>query len=308
MRPLQLTQLVVLFVLLTTVISNDYKTTVARELAFMSLATYESSSSINNWNCGPCKSYQLEKVQCDTIGALDLQWFSGHSPSLKGIVLAFRGSSNIQNWISNLNFNMVGYPNCAKCQVHNGFYTNWQAAYRPVLNRIQSLKSLYRDAPIFITGHSLGAALAVLAAADIQHLYGGVQSLITFGEPRVGNQHFSDYYQSVLVGFRVIHKADVVPHIPLTGQGFFHEGREVWYKSSMSDYKMCSYGEPGSCSNSLPLTTYNTGDHDMHAYAKLAASSSFMDFFKGGEKDFLSSVQQFVEKERYRYKKNLSEQ
>ena len=33
---------------------------------------------------------------------------------------------------------------------------------------------------------------------------------------------------------------------------------------------MCSYGEPGRCSNSLPLKDLNSGDHDMHKYIKLS--------------------------------------
>ena len=140
-----------------------------------------------------------------------------------------------------------------------------------VINEIQNLKALHRDAPIFITGHSLGGALATLAAVDVHQTY-GLNSLITFGEPRVGNQQFSDFFKPVVTNYRVTHYADIVPHIPLTAQGFYHEGDEVWYNSAMSSYQICAYGESSKCSNSLLPTSYNTGDHSMSTYLKLPAS------------------------------------
>ena len=51
---------------------------------------------------------------------------------------------------------------------------------------------------IFITGHSLGAALAVLCAAEIgaqdRSLGLNVTGVYTYGEPRVGNAAFQRFY------------------------------------------------------------------------------------------------------------------
>lgn len=71
--------------------------------------------------------------------------------------------------------------------------------------------------------------------------------------------------------YRVVHYADIVPHLPASIQGFSHEGQEVWYNSAMSTYKVCNYGEDSSCSNSL-LIAYNTGDHSISTYMKLPTS------------------------------------
>ena len=43
-----------------------------------------------------------------------------------------------------------------------------------------------------MTGHSLGGALAVLCALDLQDIYGNI-NLYTFGCPRVGNAAFAQY-------------------------------------------------------------------------------------------------------------------
>ena len=154
--------------------------------------------------------------------------FSGFSTSLNGIIVCFRGSSNIPNWLANLDFHFTSYSSCHGCEVHAGFFKTWEYVKAVVMSHIQHLRSLHRDAPIFMTGHSLGGALATLGAVDVHHTY-GLKELYTFGEPRVGNPAFSAWYKNVIISHRVIHYADIVPHVPLSKQGFLHEGKEVWY-------------------------------------------------------------------------------
>ena len=50
--------------------------------------------------------------------------------------------------------------------------------------------------PVLATGHSLGGALATLAAVDIKKKLGGDVEFINFGSPRVGNKEFFDYFHS----------------------------------------------------------------------------------------------------------------
>jgi hypothetical protein len=244
-----------------------YDAHISHQLAGMSLIAYEQVSSIQSWSCGPCKSYKLTSVKAVSG---DIQWFAGYSETLKGIVLSFRGSSNIPNWITNLSVGKATYSKCSGCQVHSGFLAAWNNIKAAVHSAIQSLRSTHRDVPIFITGHSLGGAMATLAAPDIKESF-GIHSLYTYGEPRVGNPEFSKWFRSVVYSFRVIHSADIVPHIPWASTGFLHEGEELWYDAAMSSYKTCGYGESSSCSNSLGAL-YNTGDHSMSTYVKLPAT------------------------------------
>lgn len=159
-------------IMVTVIHSNGYNTKEAKEMVYMSLIAYEPIDSINKWSCSQCSKYPIKSVQADSLSSADLQWFSGYSQSLSGIILAFRGSSSIQNWIINLSVNLTNYPKCSKCQVHQGFFTAWQLISSKVLNRINSLRSLYRDVPLYVTGHSLGGALASLAVVDMHSLYG----------------------------------------------------------------------------------------------------------------------------------------
>ncbi len=192
-------------------------------MAYMSSIAYDSVASINAWNCPRCSKYPLINVKAFSNSTGDIQGFTGYSTSLNAIILSFRGSASIQNWIINLSTTMVAYPHCANCKIHNGFSTAWNLAKGFVNPQIQALRALHRDAPIYITGHSLGGAIAAVSAADIKTTFGNIAALYTFGEPRVGNAEFAAYFPSVIASNRVIHYADLVPHVPPSSFGFQHE-------------------------------------------------------------------------------------
>ena len=96
-----------------------------------------------------------------------------------------------------------------------------------------TLKNANPDYELWVTGHSLGAAMACIAAATVssyKYVPPEKIKLITYGEPRVGN---SDYVTAVdtLVpyAFRIIHAHDLVPHLPPKGMlGYYHHKTEVW--------------------------------------------------------------------------------
>jgi hypothetical protein len=72
---------------------------------------------------------------------------------------------------------------------------------------------------VFVTGHSLGGALAVLAASVL--LSEGRQQIAavyTYGQPRVGDPEFSAAFDAKLgaLTFRYVNDLDIVPHVPLT--------------------------------------------------------------------------------------------
>jgi len=65
--------------------------------------------------------------------------------------------------------------------------------------------------PIYITGHSLGGALAQIAGAVLGS--DQVAACYTFGAPRVGNFYFDLWVK--VPSYRVMNYADIVPQIPL---------------------------------------------------------------------------------------------
>jgi hypothetical protein len=91
-------------------------------------------------------------------------------------------------------------------RVHSGFKAALDGVWDEIVPEIKRLEN--RGIPIWVTGHSLGAALATLAADRLQR----VQGLYTFGSPRVGDQEFQERFRPK--AFRVVNGKDIVAGIP----------------------------------------------------------------------------------------------
>lgn len=212
----------------------------------------------------------LTQIKAFTNSSWDMQGYVGYSSTHNAIIVAFRGSSNIKNWISDFDAAQVGYGKCSGCNVHHGFYTSYMTVSSSVKAQLTTLVSKYRNAPIYVTGHSLGGAIAIVAALDIHSTYGNSIKLYTFGEPRVGNGAFASFVNSQIPDtFRVIHYADIVPHLPPVASNYKHTNYEVWYTEDMRSYKVCNSEDP-SCSDSR-VPNLSTSDHDISNYIKIVA-------------------------------------
>lgn len=86
----------------------------------------------------------------------------------------------------------------------------------------------YPHYAIIATGHSLGGAIATLAAASARAANGSAD-LYTYGSPRVGNTAFVEYVESLPGGnYRLTHSADPVPLLPPSVLGYRHLSPEYW--------------------------------------------------------------------------------
>ncbi|MFO0906952.1 MAG: hypothetical protein U0794_01080 [Isosphaeraceae bacterium] len=95
-------------------------------------------------------------------------------------------------------------------QVHTGFRHAFEEVWPELQTAIESGPGR-RGKPIWYAGHSLGAAIATLAASRPQAAR--LAGLITFGSPRVGSEAFCKTVR--LPSWRVVNNADVVPHLPV---------------------------------------------------------------------------------------------
>lgn len=88
------------------------------------------------------------------------------------VVVSMRGSVSVQNWVTDIKFALQDCPEFgtgARCET--GFYSFWQDS-KPVA--MDGLKKALAEVPsynIVVTGHSLGAAAAVYAAAELRTTY-----------------------------------------------------------------------------------------------------------------------------------------
>lgn len=157
-------------------------------------------------------------------------------------------------------FHQNPYSKCSGCEVHGGFTSTWESVRGPVMDEVERLVGQQPNAKVFVTGHSLGAAVAVLAAADLgasAHSLGyPIEGVYTYGQPRVGNKAFREFYETgEHVSFRLTHWKDIVPHLPPKGMDdYYHTSTEVFYTEDSSQYTICDgSGEDPKCSDQFML-------------------------------------------------------
>ena len=128
----------------------------------------------------------------------------------KHVVLAFRGTDDPLDWIHNLQYTQVeGYGGW----VHKGFSKLVGSVRQRFVDTVRSLRT--DNQTVWVTGHSLGAAMATLAAWDLADRGIRPYATFTYGSPRVLNPEAAQKYR--LRQYRFVNSEDVAPHFPMPG-------------------------------------------------------------------------------------------
>ena len=105
-------------------------------------------------------------------------------------------------------------------RIHSGFRIAYDSVGKEIEETVLKL-----DMPLYITGHSLGAALATVATQRLEHhlkIREIIAACYTFGSPRVGDTHYDMEFKSPI--YRVVNTTDIVTVIPLLAMGYVHIG------------------------------------------------------------------------------------
>jgi len=262
---------------------SGYDPKLAKQFASLSSVTYcDNINGITEWSCGACHDSGTRLVP-GRIRVVDegkdnaTRVVIGKLQDQDGCLVAFRGSNNVENWVRNFQFWEIHpepFSDCSGCKVHSGFYTIWKnvkvnvmaalnevgcGQYAPVGTNVNNL--------LYITGHSLGAALTHMAMFTLNNAGWNISKTYSFEAPRIGNHYFSEEFHHRFVRkfpvFRVTHHRDPVVHLPPESFGYYHVQSEVYYDKH-GNYTVCEDAEDRLCADrwwNLPLDLLYAGEH-----------------------------------------------
>ncbi|KAK3329395.1 Alpha/Beta hydrolase protein [Apodospora peruviana] len=278
---------------------------------------FPSLRLVRTWNTGILMSDSSGYIAVDH-GQEQQQREVDEGPA---IIVAFRGTYSITNTIVDLSTipqEYVPYPapgdgddgggehKCENCTVHMGFLASWRTAREVVLPALKAARAKHPGYPVHLVGHSLGGAVAALAALELRLSLGWKEAKVTtFGEPRVGNEGLVKYIDAAfglegdddkaataaenhenkeeLVYRRVTHTNDPVPLLPLTEWGFRSHAGEVYItKADLTpapgDLRLCVGDDDPECSGGAEVASGGLlGDWSRDGLSRAAGVKSEVD-------------------------------
>ena len=200
---------------------GDYRN--ARFLALASDLAYEPEVDAQP------KYRELLGLDARLIGVNNTQAYV--ATSSEAIVVAFRGTENpatldgLKDWLVTNALNLLVLPQGrlgtdfaaagVGARFHQGFLNALADIWEPVLALVE-VEFNQRERPIWVTGHSLGGALATLAGWLFTRKMLPVQAIYTFGAPMVGNKQAMEGFDRDIgsITFRYVDIDDPIPRLP----------------------------------------------------------------------------------------------
>lgn len=206
------------------------------------------------------KGFKLVK-SFKAVSFHSVEWFGFILESDEAVVIAFRGTQSDPDWISDAQVYQRSFPYVPKSGlVHDGFLSIYESCRDSILKTYQSLP---KHKTLYITGHSLGGALATLHAIDMAANSPFKQVVMyNYGSPRVGDTTFKRVYRSLVpYSIRFVNTDDLVPKLPPAIIQAPITKRVIYYNHVPSPIKFTIQTE--SISGNHSLDTYQKGIEEL---------------------------------------------
>jgi triacylglycerol lipase len=207
------------------------------------------------------KAYPLV-TRAVTVQPIDVLYFIETDLANRNQTLSIRGTAQKPNVWADIETallpdSILGIP------LHRGFKVDATAIYD------DAAPYLRKDWPLRVTGHSLGGAVAVIAAAYLEREGYTVERVVTFGQPKITTEQ-PPVLQLISVLTRVINELDVVPMLPpyTFAKKYQHFSPEVILREG-PDYTYLDEHDADRISVGVfwrNITDFSTKDHHMDGY------------------------------------------
>ncbi|MSQ09607.1 MAG: lipase family protein [Dehalococcoidia bacterium] len=142
------------------------------------------------------------------------------------LILAFRGTESLADWMTDFNIRLLPGP---AGKVHVGFKVALLQVWAQIWDYLQANR---RGRSLWVTGHSLGGALATMAVAKLRLEHDEpVNGLYTYGGPRIGDRDFQRAFDADFERqtYRYVNNSDIVSRIPLRTMAYSHVGLSKYF-------------------------------------------------------------------------------
>lgn len=163
------------------------------------------------------------------------------------IFVVFRGTKTIPEWISDATFTQVPYPPVGDGgRTETGFTDVYDTIGGAIVDEVNRLAASSAYTMLYVTGHSLGAALATLAAPDLARATRFTAPVLyNFASPRVGDPAFAALVDDLPTSWRVANTNDEVPKLPPAVAVVFNDSRpELFFYEHIDSEYAVTFGTP----------------------------------------------------------------
>jgi triacylglycerol lipase len=154
----------------------------------------------------------------------DTQFAICHADDYDITIIAFPGTHGINDINTDSNFDMV------KCHpsgnAHRGFMEAADSC-KVIISDYLSEEGCNGD--VFVTGHSLGGALAVEVGRYLDSVHNCINGIYTFAAPRIGDKEYAKHTNAYMGQsvYRIVYNDDFVAHLPPAFLGYRHFGKLI---------------------------------------------------------------------------------
>ncbi len=237
---------------------NDLKLSETRKLALLDIAENIPSGKV-------CRFFADKKT--------DLQVGITLNDKDKRICIVFRGSESSTDWYYDLQVRKMCLTD--DIMVHSGFYNQLcsNGVFGDIIDEVHKQLIAHPDYNIFVTGHSLGAALATLFGYMLSYKVDDKITVVSFASPRVGNASWKKSFEEKanLEHYRITNNRDIVTAFP--NYKYKHVGDNIRISenavTTFLDYQDDSWYDFSV------FRCWSAGDHDCDLYYKHLLKNSW---------------------------------